>query len=163
MKVRRLDHVSVTTGDIERSLAFYQDLLGIPVSSVGEVSGAEVERLTGVPGTRMLIADLDLGEGQVLELIEYIAGEEGVALPLAHPGSGHIGLTVEDLDGLYERLVAARTRVRSEPVELTEPGAWHGVRCVTVLDPDGVSVELVERPSRPSPDVGVEEIERTTT
>jgi hypothetical protein len=36
------------------------------------------------------------------------------------------------------------------------------VRCVTVLDPDGVSVELVERPSRPSPDVGAAEAERTS-
>jgi len=163
MKVRRLDHVSVTTVDIERSLGFYQDLLGIPVTSVGEVSGAEVERLTGVAGTRMLIADLDLGDGQVLELIEYIAGEEGLALPLAHPGSGHIGLTVEDLDALSDRLLAAGARVRSEPVELTEPGAWHGVRCLTVLDPDGVAVELVERPGRPTAERGAVEGERSTS
>lgn len=163
MRVVRLDHVSVTTGDIERSLAFYQDLLGIPVTTVGEVSGAEVERLTGVPGARMLIADLDLGEGQVLELIEYIAGEEGHALPLAHPGTGHIGLTVEDLDSMHGRLVGAGVRVRSEPVELTEPGAWHGVRCFTVLDPDGVAVELVERPSRPAVDVRASEAEQPTS
>jgi len=111
----------------------------------------------------MLIADLDLGEGQVLELIEYIAGEEGHALPLAHPGSGHVGLTVEDLDALHDRLVSAGVRVRSEPVELTEPGAWHGVRCFTVLDPDGVAVELVERPGRTSVDVGATETDRTIT
>ena len=84
MRVRRLDHVSVTTGDIERSLGFYQDLLGIPVTSVGEVSGAEVERLTGMPGTRMLIADLDLGDGQVLDLGEI--GRGGVGAPARAPG-----------------------------------------------------------------------------
>ena len=146
MRILGLDHVSVTTTDIERSLAFYQDLLGIPVSSVGEVSGAEVDRLTGVPGVRMLIADLDLGGGQVLELIEYVGGEDGTPLPLAHPGSGHIGLSVEDLDDLHARLVRSNAAVRSEPVELSEPGVWHVVRCLTVLDPDGVAVELVERP-----------------
>jgi hypothetical protein len=35
--------------------------------------------------------------------------------------------------------------VPSEPVTLTEAGDWYGVRCMTVLDPDGVAVELVQR------------------
>ena len=72
MRILGLDHVSVTTGDIARSLAFYRDLLELPVRSVGELSGDEVERITGVPGARLLSADLDLGRGQVLELLEYV-------------------------------------------------------------------------------------------
>lgn len=146
MTILRLDHVSVTTSDIQRSLGFYQELLGIPVLSVAEVSGAEVDRVTGVPGVRMLVADLDLGMGQVLELIEHVGGADGVALPVARSGPGHVGLAVEDLEAVHARLVDAGAAVRSEPVELTEPGAWHGVRCLTVLDPDGFAVELVERP-----------------
>jgi len=146
MKVLGLDHVSITTADIERSIAFYHDLLGIPVRSVGELSGAEVEQVTGVAGARILVADLDLGRGQVLELVEYVGAGDGTALPLEHPGAGHIGFAVEDLDDVYRRLGEASIPVRSAPVELTEPGDWHGVRCMTALDPDGVSVELVERP-----------------
>jgi hypothetical protein len=37
--------------------------------------------------------------------------------------------------------------VRSEPVEINEAGDWDGVRSVYLLDPDGVTIELVERPS----------------
>ena len=103
MRILGLDHVSVTTGDIARSLAFYRDLLELPVRSVGELSGEEVERITGVPGARLLSADLDLGRGQVLELLEYVGAGEGAALALERPGSGHIGLTVDDVDALHNK------------------------------------------------------------
>lgn len=146
MRILGLDHVSVTTADIARSLAFYRDLLELPVRSVGELSGDEVDRITGVRGARMLNADLDLGRGQVLELLEYVGAGEGTALALERPGSGHIGLTVDDVDALHHKLVDAGWAVKSEPVELTEPGDWFGARCMTVLDPDGVAVEMVERP-----------------
>jgi catechol 2,3-dioxygenase-like lactoylglutathione lyase family enzyme len=149
VRILGLDHVSVTTGDIARSLAFYRDLLGLPVRSVGELSGDEVDRITGVRGARMLSADLELGRGQVLELLEYVGAGEGTALALNRPGSGHIGLTVDDIDRVHTDLVDAGVAVKSAPVELTEPGDWHGVRCMTVLDPDGVAVELVERPMLP--------------
>jgi catechol 2,3-dioxygenase-like lactoylglutathione lyase family enzyme len=153
MRILGLDHVSVTTGDIARSLAFYRDLLDLPVRSVGELSGAEVERITGVPGARLLSADLDLGRGQVLELLEYVGAADGEALALERPGSGHIGLMVDDVDALHSRLVDAGWSVKSAPVELTEPGDWYGTRCMTVIDPDGVAVELVERPRRRGPEV----------
>ena len=35
--------------------------------------------------------------------------------------------------------------MRSEPVTISEPGAWEGVRCFYASDPDGVTVELIER------------------
>ena len=149
MKILGLDHISITTGDIARSLAFYRDLLGLPVRSVGELSGDEVERITGVPGARLLSADLDVGRGQVLELLEYVGSEDGVALAVERPGAGHIGLTVDDVDRMHRSLLDAGVTVKSAPVELTEPGDWFGVRCMTVLDPDGVAVELVERPKVP--------------
>ena len=155
MRILGLDHVSVTTADIARSLAFYRDLLGLPVRGIGELTGDEVDRITGTPGVRLLSADLDLGRGQVLELLEYVGAADGVALGLEHPGSGHIGLMVDDVDEVHGSLVAAGVTVKSAPVELTEPGDWHGVRCMTVLDPDGVAVELVERPERREP-AGIE-------
>ncbi|MGH2594560.1 MAG: VOC family protein [Actinomycetota bacterium] len=145
MKILGIDHVSVTTADIAKSLAFYHDLLGIPVRAVGELSGDEVEQITGVGGARLHTADLDLGGGQVLELIEYVGAREGKAMPLERPGSGHIGLQVDDVDGIRLRLLDAGVEVPSEPVTLTEAGHWHGVRCMTVRDPDGVAVELVQR------------------
>jgi hypothetical protein len=51
------------------------------------------------------------------------------------------------VDGVWDRLKAAGVPVGSPPTTISEPGPWHGARCAYVDDPDGRSVELVQRPS----------------
>lgn len=149
MSVRGLDHVSVTSEDLERSLAFYRDLLGIPVLDRGESDDDYLGEITGFEGARLRWADLDLGQGQVLELLHYV-DPPGARLEQRtnDPGSAHIGLAVGDLTALHRTLVEAGVVVRSEPVAIDEPGGWGGVRCLYAVDPDGVTIELVERPAR---------------
>lgn len=143
----RLDHVSVTCADLERSIAFYRDALGLPFLGRGEAAEPELSVVSGHPGTRIRWGELDLGGGQILELVEYLE-PKGVALEQRthDAGSGHIGLAVEDIDALHGRLVELGAAVRSEPVTLTEEGDWNGVRTLYLTDPDGVTIELVERP-----------------
>lgn len=43
-----LDHVSISVADLDRSLAFYRDLLGLPVLGRGEESGGDIETITGI-------------------------------------------------------------------------------------------------------------------
>ena len=73
MRVTGLDHVSVTVGDLERSLAFYHNLLRIPLIGTGEETSAAGATIVGFPGARVRYADLDLGSGQILELLQYLA------------------------------------------------------------------------------------------
>jgi catechol 2,3-dioxygenase-like lactoylglutathione lyase family enzyme len=148
MKGARLDHVSVTTADLEASIAFYRDLLRLPLVGRGESEGPELETMVGAPGTRLRWAELALGGGQTLELLHYLApsGDAIEPRPWA-PGATHIGLAVEDLDALVAELEAAGVAMRSRPVELSEEGEWKGVRCLYATDPDGVIVELVQRPA----------------
>ncbi len=143
----RLDHVSVTCADLERSIAFYRDVLGLPLLGRGEAAERELSTLTGLEGVRLRWAELDLGRGQVLELVEYLHPRGRVLEPRVHdPGAGHLALAVEDIEAAHARLVAAGARVRSEPVRLTEEGDWNGVRVLYASDPDGATVELLERP-----------------
>jgi catechol 2,3-dioxygenase-like lactoylglutathione lyase family enzyme len=141
----RLDHVSVTTGDLERSIAFYRDVIGLHLVDRGELEGQELETLIRRAGARARWAELALGGGQVLELLQYLAPEEGAVEQRPwRAGATHIGLAVESLDGVLSKLVDAGVEA-SEVVTLTEPG-WEGVRCVYSSDPDGVAIELLERP-----------------
>jgi catechol 2,3-dioxygenase-like lactoylglutathione lyase family enzyme len=143
----RLDHVSVTCADLERSIAFYRDGLGLPFLGRGESGEPELSTVSGFPGTEIRWAELDLGGGQLLELLEYVQPRgEPLAQRTCDPGSGHIGLGVEDVGAMHARLVTLGADVRSEPVELTEEGDWNGVRTLYLADPDGVTIELVERP-----------------
>ena len=141
-----LDHVSVTSGDLDRSLAFYRDLLGLALRARGDGLGAEELEITGVADASARWADLELPHGQVLELIEYVTPRGTPSTPNPNdPGATHISLRVSDIEAAYGRLRDAGVSVRSEPVTISEPGAWEGVRCFYASDPDGVTVELIQR------------------
>ncbi len=141
-----LDHVSVTSGDLDRSLAFYCDLLGLALRARGDGLGAEELEITGVAGASARWADLELPHGQALELIEYLTPRGTPSTPSPNdPGATHISLQVTDIDATYARLRDAGVGVRSEPVTVAEPGAWNGVSCFYASDPDGVTVELIQR------------------
>jgi diaminopimelate decarboxylase len=141
-----LDHVSVTSGDLERSLAFYCDLLGLTLRARGDGLTADELEITGVADASARWADLELPHGQVLELIEYLAPRGTPSTPSPNdPGATHISLRVGDIDAVHARLRDANVIVRSKPVTISEPGAWEGVRCFYASDPDGVAVELIER------------------
>ena len=68
----------MTVSDIDRSVAFFKDVLTEPVSDV-EVAG-QADRLQGVFGTRMRIVRMRLGDEQI-ELTQYTSHSR-----TAHPG-----------------------------------------------------------------------------
>jgi catechol 2,3-dioxygenase-like lactoylglutathione lyase family enzyme len=146
MRVKGLDHVSVTCRDLDASVHFYRDLLGLPFRAQGEADEPELEQLTGFARARIRWAELELGNGRILELVEFVVPRaEPAEGDLNAPGRGHIGLEVEGIEALRDALVAAGVAFRSSPVRWTEPGDWFGVQVVYAEDPDGVVVELVDR------------------
>jgi catechol 2,3-dioxygenase-like lactoylglutathione lyase family enzyme len=149
---RGLDHVSVTVADLERSLRFYQGLLEVPLLGRGEDDGPPITGPTGVSRSRFKYADLDLGAGQILELLQYLQPQVKPLEPTPFaPRGGHIGLRVPDLEASLDRLRAAGVPPRFDPIQLDSPAWWAGARVVYVSDPDGTTVELVERRSPPTP------------
>jgi glyoxylase I family protein len=149
MTVLGIDHAGITVTSIPAALGFYRDLLGLRVTDEGEDSGPELDAITGLSGVRIRYAELDLGGGQLLEVIQFVPPEGlRVAQRPVDPGASHLALRVDDVDTLCTRLAAAGVTISGRPTTITAPGAWHGARCVYVEDPDGRTVELVERPKR---------------
>ena len=72
MRTLGLDHVSLTVADLDRSVAFYHDLLGIPILGRGEETASGASSISGLKGAHFLFVDLDLGSGQILELLQYL-------------------------------------------------------------------------------------------
>jgi len=148
VSARRLHHVGLEVADLECSLAFYRDLLGLAVTDEGEGGGPDTDELVGAEGLRFRFAELDLGADQLLELIQPLGPAALPSAPEATrslPGA-HIGLTVSDIDEIYRRLRKAGIPTRSAPVSLQEGGAWRGVRALYTADPDGHTVELLQLP-----------------
>jgi catechol 2,3-dioxygenase-like lactoylglutathione lyase family enzyme len=145
--VRGIDHAGITVASVAAALGFYRDLLGLRVTDEGEDGGPELDAITGLSDARIRYAELDLGGGQLLEVIEYLSP---TGAPLAQracdPGASHLALRVDDVDAVRDRLAAAGVPIAGRPTTISAPGAWHGARCVYVEDPDGRTVELVQRP-----------------
>ncbi|MDP9225180.1 MAG: VOC family protein [Actinomycetota bacterium] len=151
MIVSGLDHVSVSTQDLDRSLGFYTGLLGLRLMNRGEIDDSMIADMSGRTGVKVLFADIDLSRGQVLELLQTVAPNAHEHADVGRP-SGHFALAVDDIEQVHRRLVAAGVVVRGKITEIDEPGHWFGAKAAYVLDPDGVTVELIQRRSDGSAD-----------
>jgi catechol 2,3-dioxygenase-like lactoylglutathione lyase family enzyme len=141
------NHVGLTVSDLERSVAFYCDLLGFNIAyERGEVTAEYMPRLVGIPGARLKIVGLDI-PGLHIDLVEYIEPKGGTSAgTTADVGNLHIGFTVDDLWAAYRHLSAAGVRFKSEPVSPTtgpNKGGW----AVYFIDPDGITLEMIQRAS----------------
>jgi len=135
------NHTSLTVSDLERSVAFYTEKLGFQVEGRFEPKGPGIEQITALPGAHLKVAFLSLGDFR-LELIQYLA-PQGVKLDTAtnNVGSAHIAFWVDDTMQTYQELKAKGVRFKGEPTR-SRPGR---PLAVYFWDPDGITLELVER------------------
>lgn len=146
--VAGIDHVAITAADLDRSLSFYCGLLGLELLGRGEASGAPEFAITGIPDAVVRWADVALPDGRTVELLQYVSPRGSAVRPAVNdPGATHLAFQVPGLDAAVDRLARGGVGTRTAPVEIQAPGAWQGARCVYVSDPDGVTVELIERPA----------------
>lgn len=129
-EILHLDHIGVSVSDLERSLAFYRDFLGMP----------ELERTTTSSGTTLVF--LRMGNAGLVELI-YRPGNALSQQKAAGPRIGHACLHINSMDAWLEKLAAHQIPLTSGPSEITFPSGK--VRLCFFADPDGIPVELYER------------------
>jgi catechol 2,3-dioxygenase-like lactoylglutathione lyase family enzyme len=141
-------HTSFTVADIDASVAFFRDLLGLELLFVREVTNAYIGRIVGLPGCVVKAALLRIpGSSHHLELFQYLEPSGTTHAPRpCDPGSAHLALLVDDLPGLYGRLQPQGVRFVSEPV-LIDAGPNKGGYGVYLQDPNGVLIELFQPPS----------------
>jgi lactoylglutathione lyase len=145
--VTGVDHFGATVSDIERSLAFWRDLLGLEEVGRGVIEWPHIDRLVGLDDTKLEWVELRVPGGTRVELMQYHrpTGEPVPGGQENDPGRSHLSLLVDDLDAVMKELRAAGVRSRTEgPVDM-ERGAYTGGKGAYVFDPDGVQIELIQR------------------
>jgi glyoxylase I family protein len=143
------DHTGITVSNLERSLAFWRDVLGFELSHSAHQTGELAEEITGVAGAELKLAVVKTPGGHKIELLEYLApaDHKRVNLRPCDVGSVHVALVVNDLDTVLDRIAACGWKAAGKPQTL-KAGPNAGKRVVYVRDPDGTTVEFMELPKR---------------
>jgi catechol 2,3-dioxygenase-like lactoylglutathione lyase family enzyme len=135
-----IDHTAIVVDDIDRSLAFYRELLGLRVAGESENYGPEQARLNNVSGAHLRITTLRAESGPAIELLQYLAPRDGRPLPA--------DARANDLVTWRTRLVvadaeAARTSLRGRFTFLTPASPDHAF---VGRDPDGHLLVVTAQP-----------------
>lgn len=122
--LRRIEHVGITVADMNRSIAFYRDVLGLTLRDRRRLGAVELAFLT---------------VGDDSAQIELVAGDDPAA-----PGDAamnHLAFTVDALEPVVARLREHRVTIDSAaPIPI-----WDGMRVLFFRGPDGEKLELFER------------------
>ncbi|MFZ5858116.1 MAG: methylmalonyl-CoA epimerase [Chloroflexota bacterium] len=127
--VKSINHVAVVVSDMEQSLLFWRDALGI-----------ELHELRDVPAEKSQVAFLPLAGAEV-ELVMPTTDDSGIAKYLAKRGQGmhHLCLEVDNIVGMLAQLKAKNIRLINE-----EPRTAADGKKYAFIHPESTGGVLVE-------------------
>jgi lactoylglutathione lyase len=126
MKVTKLLHTRMRVSDMDRTIAFYTDLLGLEV----------VERKTSPRGSHLAFLRVPNSE-ELIELCSFPqSGPVTVQEDLVH-----LAFQVESLDATIVELERKGVKITDGPTKTSS-----GSRFIFIDAPDGYEIELIERP-----------------
>lgn len=143
-----IHHVGLTVADIERSIAFYRDMLGMTLHRRRpHVDNDYVAQQTGYADVVLNVASFRVADSpQSLEVVQYMTHSRPAAdAGTNQPGISHLCLVVDDLQSAYDDLRQRNVQFRSPPVRITA-GPNAGGLVVYFYDPDGYTLELFQPP-----------------
>jgi lactoylglutathione lyase len=148
MKVESVYHVGFTVSDIERSIEFYRDVLGMSLYRRQQGTAPYLATITGFEGVRLEVALLKAPEGGgMLELLQYVSHPAAATDRATNrPGNAHLCFKVSDIRAACDELRRKGVRLISDPAEITA-GVHQGAYGVYLRDPDGFTVELFQPPA----------------
>ena len=150
-RISAVGAIGMTVSDMDRSIAFFSDVLSFQTTTDVEVSGRAYEQLQGLFGLRMRVVRMQLGEEEIA-LIQYLSPPDGKPIPVDSRSNDlwfqHIAIVVSDMDAAYQHLRQhAIQHVSPAPQTIPE---WNtaaaGIRAFYFRDPDGHNLELIYFP-----------------
>ena len=125
-KVKRIDHVAILVEEIDKSLGFWRDALGLELSHIDHI-----------PAEQSKVAFFQLGDSAI-ELVQPTTTQSGLArfLEKRGPGMHHVCLEVVDIDAMLAKLKANGVQLINETplcgadgreYAFIHPNSTHGV------------------------------------
>jgi catechol 2,3-dioxygenase-like lactoylglutathione lyase family enzyme len=135
-----LNHIGLTVKNLEASLRFYREVVGMTVEMSFALENGGFAKLTRNPAAAIKGAYVMAGSFR-LQLLEYTSGG-GTTQNIHHNniGSPHMSFGIEDVEAKFREVQAmAWPKIISDIVEVVPK-----VRSFYVEDPDGVPVEFFQ-------------------
>jgi methylmalonyl-CoA/ethylmalonyl-CoA epimerase len=131
-KIKQINHVAIVVEDMQKSLGFWRDALGL-----------ELHELRDVPAEMSQVAFLPLA-GSEIELVQPTTDDSGIAKYLAKRGAGmhHVCLEVDDIDGMMAALKAKGVSLINEEARVAADGKKYAF--IHPKSTGGVLVELYQ-------------------
>jgi len=152
--MRAVSHVAIGVSDMDRSLRFYRDLLGLRLTldTMERIGGAMGPLFARSQKGERRAAYLRFDEGphaSFLVLSQNPGGPSGEPLKIDQVGVHHFSFWVDDLRERIEKLKAAGVKILLPPTESDTAayGEPPGGKVLTTLfqDPDGTIVQFDQR------------------
>ena len=147
MTMKSIHHTGIIVRDLDRSIYFYHDLLGLEFSNEPSpwFEGEELAQGGGVPGASLRQVSLWVGPNATLELLEYGNRPKDNETPIQqnYLGAMHLAFHVDNIDEKVAELRSKGVEFLSDTHAVDE-GVLSGWRWVYFHDPDKIPLELVE-------------------
>lgn len=133
-KVTRIDHIAIVVDDMEKTLEFWQDALGLELHGIQDIA-AEMAQIAFLPTG-----------GSEIELVKPITGDSGLAkyLEKRGPGMHHVCLEVDDIAAMLAQLKGKGIQLINEEPRLSADGRLYAF--IHPKSANGVLVELYQLP-----------------
>ncbi|MBU2044101.1 MAG: VOC family protein [Candidatus Omnitrophica bacterium] len=139
--VKNIRHTGIVVKNLEKSLAFYRDLLGFKVERQMEEKGGYIDKVLALEGVSVTTVKMKAPDGEMIELLEYHSHLQEIEVDqITDIGIRHVAFTVDNLDSEYQRLKDAGIFFNSRP-EVSPDGYAKVAFCRA---PEGTFIELVE-------------------
>lgn len=135
-------HVGIVVCDIEKSLRFWRDVMGLSVVVDFREEGEFIDTVQHLDGVRLRMIKLTAPDGTMVELLQDDAHPTSApsANDLCDRGIRHIAFTVADVEAAWQTLKDEGCEVLSVPVTAPDGKA----RLFFARDPEGNLMELVQ-------------------
>ena len=147
--VGRIYHVGLTVSDLERSIAFYRDVLGLEFQGEIFMEGEETDKMFRRVNCKARVAYLNGSkavEAPPVELIQFVNNEvKKVPSDLFTTSISEVCFYTDDIDSAYKHLVDNNVECLSEPQYFDFRADGFGEsRAFYFRDPDGIILEMMQ-------------------
>jgi lactoylglutathione lyase len=155
--IKGIFHVSFTVKNLEASVKWYTEVLGLEYFRGQEQHNAYTGKLVGYSDAHLKVAQLKVpgqpfadGANHHIELVEYILPppQEDNDLNTYFKANGHWAFVVDDIHAEFARMKALGVRFKAEKPVAIEAGVNKGGFAIYLFDPDGITLELLQPPSK---------------